>query len=268
MVENKEHIPLEDLPQRRANLAKLREQKGMSNEALAEARRIEGRVHEEAVDLIWEQYLIGKHMIMEAKEKAGVISLPKKVIEMSQGYLLMKSSAYKAQEYIDKYNVETKRPRSGRFLGEIEMLTSNYSKAASYFEKSISLFQKMENPLDRVNALELSGFLAEALILEGKADKGIQIASETFDKYNTGDGQILKEKDYYTWAVWKSGCAIKTWRALLQKGISPSTEKKEKLTGMITESEKIINPPPDIKIWGTFDLRKDEIALIKKQACL
>jgi hypothetical protein len=144
------------------------------------------------------------------------------------------------------------------------MLIGNHSGAARHFERSVSLFEKMNDPSDKVNALELSGFLVEALILEGKTEKGVRIATETFDKYDKSDGQALKDRDYYTWAVWKSGCAIKTWHALLQKGISPPGQDREKLLSMLNESEIILNPPSEVKIWGSFDLRKDEIASIKK----
>jgi hypothetical protein len=265
MSEAKERIPLEDLPQRRTKLAELREQKGKSGEALDEAKKLEGRFHEEVVDLIWEQYLIGKHMVMEAREKAGVVSLPKKVIEMSQGYLIMRSSATGAQEYIEQNDVKAKQPRSGRFLGEVEMLVGYHTKAAEHFEKSISLFEQMDESSDRVNALELSGFLVEALVLGGKVDEGIKIATKTFADYDSGDGQSLKDRDYYTWAVWKSGCATKVWHALLQKGITLQGEDREKLVGMLLESEEILNPPPETKIWGSFDLRKDEVSSIKKK---
>jgi hypothetical protein len=254
-----ERITLEDLPQRRQALAWLREEKGKSREALKEADLIEGRFHEEVVDIIWEHYLIGKHMIMEAREKNGLVELPARVMKSAEGYLLMRSSALKAQEYIDRYDVAAKRPRSGRFLGEVEMLIGNHKKAAEYFGKSVSLFSKMDDPSDRVNALELSGFWAEALILGGKAKDGVEIATQTFKAYDQGDGLELKNRDYYTWAVWKSGCAIKAWHALFQKGISPEGKDRETLVEMLKGSGEIVNVPPT---WGDFSLRRDEITSI------
>ena len=260
-----ERIILEVLPQRRQALASLREEKGKGREALREADLLEGRFHEEVVDLIWEHYLIGKHMIMEAREKSGLVNLPVKAIKGAEGYLLMRSSALEAREYIDKYNVEAKKPRSGRFLGEVEMLVSNHKKAAEYFGKSVSLFSKMDDTSDRVNGLELSGFWAEALILGGKTKDGVEIATQTFKAYDTGDGLELKNRDYYTWAVWKSGCVIKAWHALFQKGKLPEGENKEVLVEMLKESEMIVNPPVGTKIWGDFTFRRDEIASIKRK---
>lgn len=265
MSENKpERLTLNNWEKTRADLASLREESGQSPAALRQADRLEGRLHEEVVDLIWEHYLIGKHMIMDSREKSGLIYLPEKVIGMAEGYRLMRSSAFRAQEYIDENHVDTKRPRSGRFLGEVEMLVGNHKKATEYFSKSISLFNKMENPSERVNALELSGFWVESLILGGKVKEGIDVATKTFKDYDQGDGLDLKNRDYYTWAVWKSGCAIKVWHALLHKNAPVAGENRETLVEMLREAERIVNPSPETKIWGDFTRRREEIVSIKK----
>ena len=264
MSENKpERLTLNNWEKTRADLVSLREESGQSPAVLRQADRLEGRLHEEVVDFIWEHYLIGKHMIMDARKKSGLIYLPEKVIEMAEGYRLMRSSAFRAQKYINENHVDTKRPRSGRFLGEVEMLIGNHKKAAEYFGRSVSLFNKMEDPSERVNALELSGFWVESLILGGKVKEGIEVAKETFKNYDQDDGLNLKNRDYYTWAVWKSGCAIKVWHALLYKKVSVAGENRENLIEMLREAERIVNPSPETKIWGDFTRRREEIASIK-----
>jgi tetratricopeptide (TPR) repeat protein len=178
----------------------------------------------------------------------------------------MRKSALKAEKYINEHNVEEKRPRSGRFLGEVEMLSRRYGKAVRYFRKSVELFSNMEDWNQRINALELSGFLAEALILNGKAQKGIDLAKRTFKAYDKGDGERLKENDYYTWAVWKSGCIIKVWHALLVKRPPLTREITQELIQMLDEADKILIIPEGEETWGdrNFEMRKDEIEAIGK----
>lgn len=259
-------MTLENLHERRLRQASLREQRGRQKEALAEVRAIRERLHEEVVDLYWEEYLIGKHMIMEARNLRGLWNLPLKVKGVAEGFLLMRRSAVEAQRYIDKYKVEGKRPRSGRFLGEVEMLSRRYGKAAKLFRESVRLFNKMEDWSQRVNALELSGFLAEALILGGKTQEGIEIARKTFKAYDEGDGKKLRKNDYYTWAVWKSGCVIKVWHALLAKRPLLNIETVQELTQMLNEADRILVIPEGEETWGdrNFEMRKQEIEAIKR----
>jgi hypothetical protein len=174
-------ITPETLPLLRKELAGLRETKGEDKKALAMARWLRGgaerlEAHEDVVDLYWEEYLIGKHIVMEARDKEGLWNLPRKAKGIAEGYLLMRGSAPKAQDYIDKHGVEKKRPRSGRFLGEIAMFERRYGRAIENFRHSIKLFEKMDQWQDRVNALELKGFLAEAMILKGEFETGVGLA--------------------------------------------------------------------------------------------
>lgn len=264
--QNTEEVTLENLSERKLRQASLREQKGKHKEALEEARAIRERLHEEIVDMHWEEYLIGKHMIMEARDKEGLWNLPLKVKGIAEGFLLMRNSASRADKYIDEHDVEEKRPRSGRFLGEVEMLSKRYGKAVKHFGRSVKLFNSMEDWSQRVNALELSGFLAEALILSGKTEDGIRIAKKTFVAYDEGDGATLKGVDYYTWAVWKSGCAIKVWHAIFAKTHLVGEERGE-LIRMLDDADKILVIPEDEKTWGdkNFEMRKDEIKAIRRQ---
>jgi tetratricopeptide (TPR) repeat protein len=259
-------ITLENLAERRRRQASLREQKGKQEKALEEARAIRERLHEEIVDLYWEEYLIGKHMVMEVRDKQGLWNLPLKVKGIAKGFFLMRKSALKAEKYINEHNVEEKRPRSGRFLGEVEMFSKRYGKAVKHFRRSVELFNKQEDWSQRINALELSGFLAEALILNGKTQKGIDLAKRTFKAYDEGDGERLKENDYYTWAVWKSGCIIKVWHALFAKRPPLTREITQELIQMLDEADKILIISEGEETWGdkNFEMRKDEIEAIGK----
>jgi hypothetical protein len=178
----------------------------------------------------------------------------------------MRNSASRADKYIDEHDVEEKRPRSGRFLGEVEMLSKRYGRAVKHFGKSVKLFNNMEEWSQRVNALELSGFLAEALVFSGKTRDGIETAKKTFVAYDEGDGATLKEVDYYTWAVWKSGCATKVWHAILAKSPHLSKEERGELVQMLNEADKILVIPEGDETWGdkNFEIRRDGIKAIRR----
>lgn len=264
-------ITSENLPEIRLDVASLREQKGKEDETLEVirwaregAKKIEA--HEDVVDLYWEEYLVGKHMAMEARDKEGLWKLPLKIKGLANGYILMRTSAKEAGKYIEEYDVEAKRPRSGRFLGEVAMFERRYGKAIEHFKNSVELFEEMENWQERVNALELKGFLAEATILSGDAEKGVAISRHTFLEYDSDEGIKLKENDYYTWAVWKSGCAIKAWHALLARNLPINDELVEDMIDMLVDVSDILVIPEDEDTWGdkNFEIRKQEITSIKR----
>jgi hypothetical protein len=121
----------------------------------------------------------------------------------------------------------------------------------------------MDKPEQRQNALELSGFLAEALVLSGKVEDGVVLAKKTFKLYDEGDGALLKERDYYTWAVWKSGCITKTWNAILKKKVLPEEDTQVGLFIMLGEAYAVLFPAQDVK--GNFQIRRDEIDNIRRK---
>jgi hypothetical protein len=263
-------ITPESLPVWRNKIASLREQPGKENETLNLIKKVKEKAksfgeHEHVVNLYWEEYLVGKHMLMAVRD--GSTSGPlEKAKFVAEGLFLMKNSSSQAASYIDKHSVESLRPRSHRFLGEMDMLTKQPKKAVEHFKTGIELFKQMEEPAQRVNALELSGFLAEALIFSGRINEGITIAQETFDAYDEGDGVTLKERDYYTWAVWKSGCATKVWNALNQKGVPVEAPTKVLLVQMLDQAESTLVFPDGKETWGdkNFSIRRTEIASIKR----
>jgi hypothetical protein len=259
----------DNLVEIRRDIASLREQKGKDQEALNAirwAREGAKRIgaHEDVVDLYWEEYLVGKHMVMEARDKEGLWQLPPKAKGIAEGYLLMKKAANSAVDYIDNNNVEGKKPRSGRFLGEIAMFERRYGKATDYFKESVELFKQMEDWRDRVNALELKGFLAEAMIFSGEAEKGVALTRKTFLEYDEVEAARLRDGDYYTWAVWKSGCVIKAWHALLAKDIPVNRDLTEGMVDMLIDVESVFGVPEGVEIWGDFSAREQEVASIKR----
>lgn len=264
-------IPLrpENLPKARLYVAHLRETKATQEEALREARKwrkasIEWEKHEDVVDWYWEEYLIGKHFVMRARDERSLNRIQKSYFAL-RGLAMMRSMALEAHAYINRNSVETKRTRSHRFVGEVSMLSKDYRKAIEHFRPAIESFNQMDDPIERTNALELSGFLAEALILSGQTQEGLRLARKTFVAYDSGDGALRKEQDYYTWAVWKSGCVTKVWNAILNKRVPLEDSTRSELIEMLNKADKITFFANGETTWGdlSFEMRKDEIASIR-----
>lgn len=245
----------------------MREQKGKEEETLRLITQIlEGAIrlgeHEHAVNFYWEKYLVGKHYLMRSRDEKDLGTF-KKAFFVARGLSLMKIAAKESSSYIEKHKVESCRPRSHRFSGEIDMLSRRYKSATRHFQTGIELFEKMDDFEQRKNVLELSGFLAEALILSGRVEEGIGLAKKTFGAYDQGDGALLKEGDYYTWAVWKSGCMTKAWNAILEKKVPLEEDTKVELFRMLGEAYTLLFPGQEVI--RNFQLRRDEIDSLKER---
>jgi hypothetical protein len=66
--------------------------------------------------------------------------------------------------------------------------------------------------------------------------------------------------------VWKSGCVIKAWHALLARDIPINKDLAEGMRDMLQDAEDILVIPEDEETWGdkNFEIRKQEIESIKK----
>ena len=263
----------ETLPFLRQQIGFIREEKGREEETL----RLIGRVrpeaikleaHEHVVNLYWEEYLVGKHILMYARDTEGLS--PSRIYNMASGFLRMRSSANKAAEYIEKHGVNNLRARSHRFLGEVSMIESAALKrppvkAEEHFAQAVEEFKKHSDFEQRKNVLELSGFLAEAMVLNGKIDEGFALARETFQAYDVGDGAKLKAKNYFEWAVWKSGCATKLSHALIYRGVDLDEEQERELRQMLDMASFILDNIPeglDIKP-EDFRIRREDVVGVK-----
>lgn len=250
-IPERSHLTAEDMPAIRQEIGALREQKGKEQETLAlirptrEAARLLG-LHEDVVDLFWEECLTAKHMLMN--NPRDELARP-----------LFKTAAMAADAYIEENHVESKRPRSQLFLGQAAMLEGEDEEAVKRFTEGINLFEGSSDPDERENALELRGCLAEALIRAGRIEDGIHEGFDVLSDYDKDAGASLRERDYYRWAVWKSGVSIKVWEAVLDNGIHLSEEERGKLSKALDEAQEILS--------GNFDFqyRKDQISRIRKR---
>lgn len=274
VIGKKEKIKPEEIGQWRKEVAELREKKNpvAQYKALVTARRVkevakENQMFDQAVELCWEEYLVGKHIYKGTELFAWMPGIEKL---QQEGWKIMEQAVEESEELIsehseDKY-VKRVKPRMGRFAGEVEMLQGNYQAAIEKYEQSIKQYQQKSRMEQRINILELKGFLAEALIKAGgeQQERGIKLGVETFNQYkDSPEGKWLKENDYYTWAVWRSGCAVKTSRGLLESGVEV-TELDPQIQGelawMLIYSQGILeNPPEPGDMWGDQGIRIEEV---------
>jgi len=252
-------ITPENLPGIREEIAKRREEYGeesvVNDIRLYRERMIKAELHEDAVDFFWEEFLCGKHLVMdernEDREGSG---------RYNQGLEMMRKMAKEAHQYIVEHNVESKLTRSHRFVGEISQFDGDFDSAVRHFSQAISRFDEEKDYGQRINGLELRGFLAEALVRAGAINEAIDLAVNTFELYDKGDGEVLREKDYDTWAIWKSGVPIKAWQGVFDGKISLSNEQREILESMLDQAKSVLMIE---ETWADFQHRKNEIVAIR-----
>lgn len=249
----------------RLALATLREKKGMEDvvvhlgDALLESASLLG-LHTDVVELYQENALSGQHMMMNELARAGGST---ETDMYKRGLEIMAEAVYKAHGYIQEHNLNSMLPRSYRYLGRVEDYKGNYREAAEYYTQSIPLFEAVENPLVRVNRLEIQGFLAFSLIKSGKIKEGLDLAARTSSDFKESpDGIELRQADYYTWAVWASGIPIRTVEALID---TRALKDKKWAEGWINQAEGLLVIPEGDETWGdkNFDYRKDEIRRVR-----
>ncbi len=245
-------------------IASLREQKGKEKEALALIEKALSFGYGLVINLFWEEALVYQHTVMVEDAKPEEERNERKRREALRK---MEEAILKGKFHVEKYKLRVWESRLHRFLGRLNDYKGDFNKSVSEYKKAIPLarldpdFTQKGYP----RWLELEGFLAYALVMSGKTEEGISLAKGTFKKFDTTrEGEALAKKDYYTWAVWKSGISIRVIGALLKRGI---TFSRKQMVIWLAEAEKVLAYPKDAKIWGdkNFQFRKDEIASIRSR---
>lgn len=259
----------ENIERWRTSIADWRENKFTQLLALRAAKsvRIEAESQEmwgHVIELWWEQSLVGKHLFMFARDHPR---LPMVQGLQRKGLELMREGVSGAQEVIDEHADDAKvneiGVRQGRFAGDAFLVAGKYEEAVGWFDRSIGAYEELDDSRKRVNALEIRGFKAETLIRMGKIDEGIRLGLETYELYQDGDGSILKDYNYYMWAVWRAGCAAKIVRGLIDsRSIQdlPLDSRREVL-GVLRDAYILLEFPENVKETVgdlNFRIRKDE----------
>lgn len=262
-----EIVTKENLPDILRDIGVRREEKGSSEMLLPRIHSVRAEAEKmgektTVLQLYQEEFLCAQHMVMEERE--GLKKLKINPIRAAKGLLLMKETASKMDEYWGKNKDEIDKNtgmRVLRFLGRFEdEITRNYKKSEGYYKEGISYFESVDKVENRVNSLELRGLLSFSLLKQGRVEEGLKISEEVLDDFdNSEDGKWLKENNYSTWVVWKSGIEIRNSENILNKNVQNGKVLADK---MLQDAETILRKPDNEN--GAFQLRLDELDRVKE----
>lgn len=220
----------------------LREQKGKEKEVLKVINEALSFGHEFIANLFFEEALTHQHSYMVDNSNRKALNDMEKVI-------------LKASFYVNKYKLTEWNSRLFRFMGRIADYRQQFKKAIIYYKKSIKFVKYDPEPF---RIFELEGFLAFAILMSGDIKKGYEYSKDVYSKYTkTKIGTDLKKKDYFTWEVWRSGVAIRTINALIDKKVAFNLSD---LKNWLTEVESELN----VKGYD-FSYRKSELSDLKEK---
>jgi tetratricopeptide (TPR) repeat protein len=214
------------------------------------------------VTLYFERILVYQHLVMEEDSKPE----DKKDLNRKRAALAkMAAATIVTQKYVEENNLKEWYSRVYRFLGRLYDYKGQFGKSVAAYRKALPLSkfdpEYVEKGVPRW--LELEGFLSYALIMSGEVAKGVSFAKKTFKKYDSNNEALaLKKKDYYTWAVWKSGIPIRTINGLLAKKLSFD---RQEMQAWLSDAETVLDPPKSAKNWGDFGIRKTELEAVKRR---
>lgn len=223
-------------------IAKLREKRGSEKETLnliSEALKFGNGF---VTNLFFEEALTHQHLYMVDNSNRKALNDMEKVI-------------LKASFYVNKYKLTEWNSRLFRFMGRIADYRQQYKKAIIYYKKAIKFVNSDPEPF---RVFELEGFLAFAILMSGDIKKGYKYSLDVYYKYmKTKIGEELKKKDYFTWEVWRSGVAIRTVNALIDKKV---TFNLNEITKWLKEVEV------ELSVKGyDFSYRKSELSDLKEK---
>lgn len=200
-----------------------------------------------------EKYLIGDHIYAFAEDHAR---LPGSRWAQETGLQIMRDAVNNAtrisREHPDAQGMDEVVRRQGRWAGNILIKTNHYDEAIAALIPSIAAYQRLEPTgddteadrkilLERVNILELEGFLSEAEILmdqDVERERGVDRSLKTYAAFAKGGGLILKTADKNRWDIWAAGVALKSVKALLKTARLDSIDprKREQLIRNVQEA--------------------------------
>lgn len=238
-------------------ISNLRETKGKETETLEKIEEILPSLieHEEwksVAKMYWEAHLVWQHTAMNEMSKPSQESNPEVI---QTGTNKMMEFALKAKDVIEEHNIEDMLGGAYRFMGRAATYANNHEEAKKYYETAIENYSGK----NLKSKLEVGGFLSESLIRLGESEQGVEMAKKIYkDYYESEIGKALKEEDYFTWAVWMSGIAPRTVKALKETN---ADYDEQELTDWLEETKKELQNPSGHPEWGDskFQIRIDEI---------
>jgi tetratricopeptide (TPR) repeat protein len=245
-------------------VAFLREKKGGGKEALKLIEEAISVAQDFVVSLLLEKHLVYQHEAMEelAKPEGKQDKRRKRV-----ALVKMEAATREAEAYVRINSLTRWTSRANRCLGRVEDYKGNYKKAARHYRKAIKFVKKDPEYLrEKVPRwLEYESFLAYSTMMGGDIKKGLVLAKKAFEKFDKTIGRKLRNKDFPTWAIWKSGIPIRMIDGLIQKN---ERFDKDEMLGWLLEAEEIIKVPKASKKWlgkVDFGFRKDEVTALRRK---
>ncbi len=214
------------------------------------------------VNLFFDRILVYQHIVISEDSKPE----DKRNKEKRRKALAnMEAATLFVAKYVKENKLKEWESRVYRFLGRLYDYKGEFSNAIESYKKSASLahidpeVKEKGYPRD----LEIQGFLSSSLIMNGNFKEGADLASKTYKEFNESKkGLDLKRNDYYTWAVWKSGIAIRTLEAINHKKVNIN---KEEILSWLDESDRDLNIGGYIKQSNNFNIRKSEILALRRR---
>ena len=258
-----EILTTESTPSILREIAQKREQKGTTEILVPYIDRIRQQAEKlgdrsAVVQLYQEKFLSVQHALMEERSK----KLHANPLRVAKWFPVMAKTVVDMKKYEEKYHDQIDPvigARVYRFLGRFADQKGQYSESEKLYKKGLSYFDSLTKPEERYHRLELTGFISHSQIKQGKKE-GLDLATQTLKDFDTSpEGLWLKENDYYTWAVWKSGIEIRTAQHYCQKN---DTQKLEIMRDWIVDAESILQTPDGDK--EPFEIRLDELNNVKE----
>ena len=230
-----EVITKENLPAVLTEIGGIREIPGTSEMLIPQIRAVRKRVEELgelsiAVQLYQEEFLSAHHMVMEEKTQENKMNY----LRLARGVLIMGRAISKMEMYLEKHGENLTpfiKAQIFRYLGRYaDLIQRQPQRAEEHYRQWLEYFEATAPPAEKHIRLEALGFVAHSLLEQGKIEEGIQLVQQTLKDFNeTEEGKQLKERDYYTWSVWKSGIENRTAEFLLKTKKPEYAELAKKL---------------------------------------
>jgi len=235
--------------------AVLREDVARQDEALSDIGvlrefAIENTLMDGAVECFLEEALVWQHKYMES----GKDEFLKKMEEI----------VVKASEFIKENRLQPWESRIARFLGRVADYQKKHSVAESYYQEAID--KAPSDPKYVANpalTYEYKGFKILDSLRLGKIEEGIGEAESLYEDYLfSEDGKALRQKDYSTWAIWRSGLLINLSRTLV--GLNLTDKYRADILGWLEKAEQDLKAPEGVEVWTDFSFRKNEISEVRE----
>jgi len=235
--------------------AVLREDVARQDEALVDIGilrtfAIENTLMNGSVECFLEEALIWQHKYMETKNNEFLSQMERVVLE--------------TQEFVKTNDLSRWESRIARFLGRVADYQKKYSVAEGYYQEAID--KAPSDPKYAKNPAliyEYQGFKILDEIRLGKVEEGIGEAEKLYIDYLLAEeGRALREKDYATWAIWRSGLLINLSRTLIEQDLTE--EYKTKIFSWLEKADQDLHVPEGVTVWTDFGFRKNEISRIRE----